>query len=234
MKLDEIERLKIEELSSYSLEPWEFEVGEKYGVKVEPRKIKGTAHPSYMKKSLFEAFNSLKRGQSIVYNYILSPDYYNNLDLREYHRDKLHLIYKMHEDKYYISGDGNHRFILSKVLDINELIIDSVTEYNEDLKLKELLQQLESIGFAYEITVEGIIVNSKYLEIELYGNLKSVLGSFLKHYINLNTSTINEHLYRLKRYFTKDFMQKYAYSKEIMDICYYNFLELMKHKRHYS
>jgi hypothetical protein len=229
---EKIEESRNEYIKSFNVKPWEFKIGVEYSDCVDPRKIIGTAHPDYQNIYLYDVIKSLKRGPGVIYNYIISPDYYIDEDLRETNEKKLFLSYKKHEDKYYISGDGNHRFFLSKILELDKVIVNEVYIYDEDVELRFLLQELNRLGFGYKIDKQSIKIKSAFVYIELDGQIKDKLEYFIDCYNKLSLSLLREKYYKVRVLFSYNYRQKFSYSNDtIKHIFHFNYLSLIEHKR---
>ncbi|MEK5056032.1 hypothetical protein MHH96_21830 [Niallia sp. FSL K6-0212] len=230
-----IHQIKDDFIKEYELKVWEYQTDILTDIYINPNKIIGTRHSRYNNKNLYEVLEELKRADINIYNYIINPDYYVNMNSR-IDKTKLYIAYKKHEDRYYICGDGNHRFFLSKILNLDKIFVNEVYVYEEDLQLKSLLEELKELGFDYHITeneIESEIeINSSYVSIFLTGEIKNNLSGFISSYKNLSISSLSERIYKISEFLSPEYENKYEYSNDIIkNAIHKNFLRLINHKR---
>jgi hypothetical protein len=229
-----LEDLKNELVGEYYINDWEYEVEVNKNVSVHPSKIVGTYHTGYQNKSLYDVLKSLKRADKNIYKYLENPNYYNDTSKREETNTTISLAYKKHEDKFYICEGANHRFFLSKILNIEDLVVDTVFVYDEDKDLKELFGNIKTLGFDYNIEGDFVNITSDKMFITLYGgiSIQENLEAFILNYRELKTSKYSEFKYKLLDSLLSEYRYKYNYSNnEIKNIFHFNFLSLLEHKR---
>lgn len=227
-----INELKKEVIESAVIQPWEYEVDPLTNVFIDPSKISGTKHPRYSEMSLFDAVNRLKRGKGRILNFMQFPGYYVSNEARVRDEDKLCIAYKKNEDKYYIKGDGNHRFLLSKTLGLEKILVNTVTVYEEDSELKSLLEKINAIGFEYEVSRDKIVtLDSDFAKIEILKPIKENLKNFLNQYNQIKVGKVTEMKYKLKLSLGNH-RRKFEYHRNpVKHIVQFHFLNLQEHKR---
>ncbi|WP_423478946.1 hypothetical protein [Priestia megaterium] len=220
----------------YYKEKWELEIETIKDKFIDPKKIAGTRHPAYYEGTLFNSVNSLKKFDNILHYFRINPDYYISNESRNKHKKKLNLAYKKHEDKYYINGEGNNRFITSIALGLPKILINEITVYDESQEIKSILLWVRENGFQYEIEQEiKSIQDSNQIQLffdDIYITINGIekLIIFKEKYENLDVSNFKLKIYKFKSKFLNDYRNKYHYSDEITHLFHANYLKLRKHK----
>ncbi|MED4990138.1 hypothetical protein ETC01_00590 [Geobacillus sp. NFOSA3] len=230
-RLEEIEK---EYIGEFHVEDWEIEVETIENQYVPPSKIVGTNHPDYKDQYLNSVLENLKRFNDVIYGYLLNSRYYEDNRFRDTDRKKLYLAYKRHEDKYYICGEGNHRFFLSKIIGLDRVFVNKVYVYDEDVQLKQAIIELKQIGFDYKKTDKGVYIISENIKILLHGDMGNVLRKFIYEYKNLDTSRWNEFKYKLGLMFNNNYRKKYEYIDDVKSAVHFHYLKLIEHKRNHT
>jgi hypothetical protein len=233
INIERLEEIKNEYIEDFYVEDWEFEVEIIENQYVSPSKIVGTHHSDYKNQYLHNVLKRLKRFNNTVYNYLLNSGYYKD-ESRDTHGKKLCLAYKRHEDKYYICGEGNHRFFLSKIVGLDKVFVNKIYVYDEDAQLKQTIKELKQIGFDYEKTDKGLYVVSKNIKILLFGDMKDSLRNFIYEYKNMNVSGWNEFKYKLGLMFHNNYRRKYEYIDDVKNAVHFHYLKLIEHKRNHA
>lgn len=220
----------------YYLEKWEVKVGTIKNTLIDPKKIVGTRHSDYYERTLFESLNSLKRFESILAKLRINPEYYTSNKTRNNNEKKINLAYKRHEDKYYISGEGNNRLITSVALGFQKILINEITIYDESQEIKNILLWVRENGFEYIIKdpiknlhdpIEIKLV-SDYIDITINGVEQLII--FKDKYERLDVSTIRMKSYKFKSVIFNNYQDKYLYSNEVNHLFHARYLELREHK----
>jgi hypothetical protein len=232
---DELEESKNDFIGDFFLEYWEIKVDVKNDVFIDPSKIAGTSHPDYCNKSLYEVINTLKRAEPVIYNYLINPIYYVDNSVRKNHEKKLYIAYKKHEDKYYICGEGNHRFFLSKILQLDRVLVNELYVYDEDVELKRLIEEIMNLGFDLDVKEKSIEIAADNIKVVLQEPTKEDLERFINYYKNINISKWSEFNYKIRLSLINNYREKFLYSDDqIKHIIHFNYLELLYHKRNFK
>ncbi|MBD8109670.1 hypothetical protein [Priestia megaterium] len=220
----------------YYKEKWELEIETINDKFIDPKKIVGTHHPAYYERTLFNSVNSLKKFDDILHYFRINPDYYISNESRNKHTKRINLAYKKHEDKYYINGEGNNRFITSIALGLPKILINEITVYDESQEIKNILLWVRENGFKYDIEQEmksiydsnPIQLFSDYIDITINGIEQLII--FKDKYERLDVSTLRMKLYKFKSVILNNYQEKYFYSNEINHLFHARYLELREHK----
>lgn len=217
-------------IKKYYIEDWESQINQLEDVYVDVDKIVGTHHSSYNDQNLFQAVNKLKKSIHSIQWRLINPNYFHCNTSRDISEKKLSLAYKQHEDEYYICGDGNNRFLISKALG-GKILVNKVYVYNENTVMKQRLNKLLSFGFTYKIAEEQISIESNHVKLRIDG-FENELEQFLGHYENIKISSWDEKIFILKSIFISNYRNKYAYSVDkVRHLVHFNYQRLRKHKR---
>ncbi|MGW6380913.1 hypothetical protein [Peribacillus butanolivorans] len=220
----------------YYEEKWEVKVGTIKNQLIDSKKIAGTCHSDYYEKTLFESLNSLKRFERILAELRINPKYYTSDETRDKYEKKISLTYKKHEDKYYITGDGNNRLITVLAIGFPEILVNEICVYDEVNEIKDILLWVRNEGFHYEIEKDIKSVNDSspihlFTE-DIYMTINGIekLVIFKEKYEKMNVSNFKLKIYKFNSYLFNEYKNKYRYSDEITHLFHMKYLQLREHK----
>lgn len=220
-----------EHIAHFIMEEWEFISGYEENQWVNPENIVGTHYDDYSNISLLEVLDRLQRFEENLAKYLINPDYYISNKYRTQSEQRLTLIFREEDQKYYINADGNNRFFLAKILGLKKVLVNRVSICRTDYQFKNALAKLKKCSFSWEMKLHKLVIYPLVGEpIEFTGAYKEQLYQFLYCYELMIGSKLEWIGHKLRKLFVKLFPFQTRKWDYIDWLFFQRYEQLRKHK----